>query len=188
MFVQIFSSTQYLHLLASCSGMKAKPQQRKTGKINGELKHFFINIIFFFLETGYVNQERNTADSKLYFISKWTSTSADAFIPLCFFCQWELNYEGVLMFCYCHLRAIYTCFHLPRTLFTFPLPHIFIHSHSHTYTFTFWCTAQTSVLIRHWCARFAHLCSGCILLSQTGSEGQPYSMLGVLESNLCLYM
>lgn len=51
-FVQIFSSTQYLHLLASCSGMKAKPQQRKTGKINGELKHFFINIFFFFfLET-----------------------------------------------------------------------------------------------------------------------------------------
>lgn len=71
-FIQFFSSTQYLHLLASCSGMKAKLQQRKTGKINGELKLFFINIIlFYFLATDSdVNQERNTADSKLYFISK----------------------------------------------------------------------------------------------------------------------
>ncbi len=123
--VHIFIRTQYLHFPASCSSKKTKARKNK-GEINAELKQTGFCFCFF-QHTGRLcdeaNQERNTADRRLDFISKCTSTSTDAFIPICFFCQWELNYGGVskcfviaiwdkYIYIYIH---IYTCFHPPRT-------------------------------------------------------------------------
>ncbi len=87
--VKIFIRTQYLHFPASCSSKKTKARKNK-GEINAELKQTGFCFCFF-SATGRLcdeaNQERNTADRRLDFISKCTSTSTDAFIPICFFCQ-----------------------------------------------------------------------------------------------------
>lgn len=91
---------------------------------------------FFFLSgTGRLcdeaNQERNTAESRLDFISKCTSTSTDAFISLCFFCQCQLNYGGVLK---CFVIAIWEWYiymlPLTKNIFIFFLCHwaLFVHT------------------------------------------------------------
>lgn len=127
--VHIFTRTQYLHFLAS--------KKTKARKIKGEINAELEQTRFFFLSgTGRLcdeaNQERNTADSRLDFISKCTSTWTDAFIPLCFFCQWELNYGGVLK---CFVIAIWERYiyvlPLTKNIFIFFLCHwsFFVHTH-----------------------------------------------------------
>lgn len=130
--VKIFTTTQCLHFRASCSSKKTKVEKTKVKSMQSwNRQGFFIS------ETGRLcdeeNQERNTADSSLDFISKCTSTLTDAFIPLC---QWELNYGGVLKY---FVIAIWE-----RYIYVTPLSkNIFVlFLYSHTHTSTFWWTAQ----------------------------------------------
>lgn len=166
--VRIFTTTQYLHFLTICSSKKAKAEKKKA-EINAELKR---TILFFLSETGRLcdeeNQERNTADRRLDFISKCTSTSADAFIPLCFFCQWELNYGGVLK---CFVIAIWEQYIRASThqeyIYFFPLPQVFICAHIDILMDS---SNPSSAIISPWFGSFAHLCSGHVLLRQTDTE------------------